>query len=431
VNLTPKKDNIRVNHQFSEFVELVKSNPAFRRLWIAHIISMLGDWFSYIAVSLIAIERGEGAFAIALVLVAHTLPTALMAPISGPLADRYDKRVLLIFSYSGAAILTFLMWGVSGSDVWLIQVVLFFRVSISGIGMTARSSSIPQLVGHEHLQAANALLGLTWSVAFTSGLALGGIIASVISPAGAILIDGLTFIAATLVYSGLPSLPPSPSGNRTSRPRLRDMIEAWQFVRTRPRILATVFAKSPAMMANSGGWLVLNMIAAQRLQPMDAGIALGLMHAIRAIGSGVGPLLPDHLFPRHPMSGAIAAFVGVVMFGAFESPWVFFVGLFIWGVGGGHTWVMTTAEIQRVTPNRVLGRVTALDFLIMSSSQVIVVLLAAVIIDMSGHPKNGIWLAVSLGLGVWLLIAHLYKRSPSIATANDTQADDRQHPDNV
>jgi hypothetical protein len=92
---------------------------------------------------------------------------------------------------------------------------------------------------------------------------------------------------------------------------------------------------------------------------------------------------------------------------------------------------MSSAEIQRVTPNHVLGRVTALDFLLMSSSQVIAVLLAAVMIDMTSSPQSGIWVSVGLGFCVWLLLSRLYGRSPTIPTANQTQAEETHKPDNI
>ena len=70
---------------FSQMGELITKNPAFRRIWIAHIISLLGDWMSYIAVSLITLRREDSAVALALVFIAHALPTAVMSPLSGPL----------------------------------------------------------------------------------------------------------------------------------------------------------------------------------------------------------------------------------------------------------------------------------------------------------------------------------------------------------
>ena len=113
----------------------------FRRLWFSNIISLIGDWLSYIAVALISIETGEGALAVAFVLVAHALPSALMSPITGPLADRFDRRGLIILGYIGATLLTLGMWFAAKNNhlLWL-QICLFLRVCVSGIAMTARSA---------------------------------------------------------------------------------------------------------------------------------------------------------------------------------------------------------------------------------------------------------------------------------------------------
>ena len=61
---------------------------------MSNVISQIGDWLSHIAVALISIQQGGGALAVALVLVAHALPTALMSPITGPLADRFDRKLI-------------------------------------------------------------------------------------------------------------------------------------------------------------------------------------------------------------------------------------------------------------------------------------------------------------------------------------------------
>ena len=141
---------------------LIRTNGPFRRLWIGHMISLIGDWLSYIAVSVISIQQGGGAFAVGMVMFVHSIPLALMSPISGPLADRIDRKKLLIAGYLGASLLTLGMWGAARMEsVWLLQAVLFLRVCVSAIAMNARSASIPALVGRDQLRIANALLGLT------------------------------------------------------------------------------------------------------------------------------------------------------------------------------------------------------------------------------------------------------------------------------
>ena len=180
--------------------------------WFSNIISLIGDWLSYIAVALISIETGEGALAVAFVLVAHALPSALMSPITGPLADRFDRRGLIILGYIGATLLTLGMWFAAKNNhlLWL-QICLFLRVCVSGIAMTARSASVPSLVPSDELHAANALLSLTWSIMFTTGLALGGLASAFLSPMARSYWMCHFLIAAWFVW-GLPKIPPGNEG---------------------------------------------------------------------------------------------------------------------------------------------------------------------------------------------------------------------------
>ncbi len=77
---------------------VLRRHPAFFRLWIAECISLVGDWFSVVAISVLAATRGggEGALAVATTLAAYELPMAAVRPIAGVLADRFDRRSLLI-----------------------------------------------------------------------------------------------------------------------------------------------------------------------------------------------------------------------------------------------------------------------------------------------------------------------------------------------
>ena len=94
-----------------DFGRLIAEKRDFRKLWISHMISLVGDWLSYIAVAVISVEQGDSALAVGMVLFVHSLPTALMSPIAGPLADRLARRWLIIGGYLGAALLTLGMWG--------------------------------------------------------------------------------------------------------------------------------------------------------------------------------------------------------------------------------------------------------------------------------------------------------------------------------
>ncbi|MEC7242413.1 MAG: MFS transporter [Myxococcota bacterium] len=400
------------------FSRLIRQNRDFRRLWISHMISLIGDWLSYIAVSVISIQQGGGAFAVGMVLFVHSIPLALMSPISGPLADRFDRKWILILGYLGASVLTVCMWGAARMEsVWLLQTVLFFRVCVSGLAITARSAAIPALVGREDLRLANALLGLTWSVMFTLGLALGGFASEYLSPSGAILLDAMTFVLAAAVAFKLPSLKPARGEGAPPRPGFSDMLQAWAYVRKRPRLLAMVLAKTPPTVANAGAWVTLNLVAGQRLSFTTLSIALGIFQSIRAIGSGIGPLLPEWIIPRDPMVGTVVAFTGILLLAGFEATWISCIGLGLWGIGQGHNWVISSTNIQAATPDHLLGRVISLDFLMFSIGGAFSAMLAGYLCDVFEDPAAGAWVTTALGSGIWLFCIALRRRAgPDVAS---------------
>lgn len=382
-------------------------------------ISMLGDWLSYVAVSLISVKQGGSAVSVAMVMVAHTLPLALMSPISGPLADRFDRRRLLMGAYCVAGLVTLAMWQAAESgSVALVQGLLVARVLVSGLGMTARTAAIPSLVSAEELHIANALLGLTWSVLFAAGTALGGVLAALLGPGEAILLDALTFVCAAAVVWGLPPLPPSEgrAGAGQPRPGLKQMWVAWRFARPRPLVCVALLAKSPMAAANAGAWVTMSLLAETRLPALGAAMALGLFNMLRAVGTGIGPLLPERWLARVANRSTPLGLIGVALFLVFDTPWIALPALVLWGAGSGHNWVSSTAQMQASTPGPILGRVTAFDFLAFSGTQAVMALVSGVVIDHVGSPTAGAWVCWVVGGLGWLALAGVARRGVQEAT---------------
>ena len=393
------------------FARLIVEKRDFRKLWISHMISLIGDWLSYIAVAVISVEQGDSALAVGMVLLVHSLPTALMTPIAGPLADRLDRRWLIMIGYLGAAVLTFGMWRAAQQEaIWLLQGVLFLRVCCSGLAMTARAAAIPALVGREDLRLANALLGLTWSVMFSLGLALGGFATEYLSPGGAIVLDAMTFLAAALVASTLPALKPQIGADGPPRVGFADMRRAWAYLTKRPQVMANVLAKTPPIVFNAGAWVTLNLVAGHRLSPLSVAVAIGVMQCVRAVGTGIGPLMPPHILPRDPRIGSLVAFLGMALFIAFDDVWVSLTALALWGIGQGHNWVISTAQIQAGTPDHLLGRVTAIDLCLLSLGGALAAVCAGWVSDALTDPAAGAWITFGLAALGWLYCLALSTR---------------------
>jgi MFS family permease len=254
----------------------LRAHPHLRRLWLASTISLVGDWLSFVAVSLLALDRGGGALSLAIVLAVHALPRALLAPVAGALADRLDRRRLLVGAALGQAALTLLMaLAALRGEVALVQLLVLARGAVGAFVVPAETAALRRTVPEEELLRANTLLTSTWSVTYVAGMALGGAIA-LFGPAIAMALDASSFLAAALLLRGLPAM--RPLGEETARaPRVmsmlaatpRDLAAALRVARSDRSLFQAVFAKAPVAVAGGAGWVVLNL-AAGRLAPLGS-----------------------------------------------------------------------------------------------------------------------------------------------------------------
>jgi MFS family permease len=200
---------------------LLIRRPEFRRLWLGDVISYLGDWLAYVAISLVVLDSGHSLLALAMVFVSHFLPQLVLAPLSGILADRFDRRSVMVVSNLTQGVLALGVAGAAaaGSLLW-IQVLLLLRVSAGVFFVPAQSAAMARVVSPDELDPAHALGATTWSVMFAAGVGLGGLLTAWVGPTLAIVIDGFTFFAAAAVLAGLPALPPE--RQERARPQMID-----------------------------------------------------------------------------------------------------------------------------------------------------------------------------------------------------------------
>lgn len=387
------------------YLQLLRNRPQLRRLWTANMISLLGDWLSYVAISLLALHEGGGILAVALVLVAYTVPKVLISPLAGRVADMLDRRTIMLATNVLRTVLTLGMAAaaLAGSILW-VEILLVARVTVSAFFYPARSAVLPQLVEREELGDANTLMTVSWSVIFTAGVALGGVLAAAVGPTVAIAVDAGTFVLATVVLWGLPRLPP-PREKNTARGT--SLGAALRYAVRRPRILSAVLGKAPIAFAGGAAWTYLNL-AADELA-LGAALGLGALHASRALGTGIGPAVLSGVVGTAPWVRSqwfinAVALVGIAAFGWTSNLGVALFALMVWGAGSGALWVTTTTDLQRQARGSILGRLTGFDVVLSSAGMASGALLAAVVAERVG-PDAAIVLSLALGLGVWAVVA--------------------------
>lgn len=360
--------------QTAGYVELVRNNRAFRLLWFGQIISLLGDWFNLIASASLVAELTQSGLAVGSLFVVRMLAPFLMSPIAGVVADRYNRKwVLVITDVSRAVVVLGFLLVQEPSQVWLLYVVTAVQLGISGFFFPTRNAILPDIVSDRELGAANALSSATWSVMLALGAALGGLASGTWGNRPAFVIDSLTFMLSAFFIYQIAYKPPEvlAKADKTIVAALRQYVNGLRYLRQHVDILIITLLKASVALLVSSGFQVIQVSIAEQIFVIGkgGGISLGLMYAIVGVGTGISPIIARHFTGDDDHSLRIAIGVGygsaalglwiVSLLGSF--PLVLFGTLFR-GVGNGLVWVFSTQLLLQLVPNRVRGRVFATEF---------------------------------------------------------------------
>jgi MFS family permease len=181
--------------------QLLSQNADFRRLWTGQVVSEIGDWLNNIAVLALAIQLAGDervGLAIAVYAIARHLPLFLFGPVAGVVADRLDRRRVMIASDILRAVLAL---GFLAADrlqslavIYAVGASLF---AVASFFSAARRASIPNIArGTDELLTANALTSSTFAATVAVGSALGGVVAAFVARDVIFVANALTFLAS-------------------------------------------------------------------------------------------------------------------------------------------------------------------------------------------------------------------------------------------
>jgi MFS family permease len=354
------------------YVSLVRDNRNFRQLWLSQVVSQLGDWFTLIASAALVARATDSGLAIGGLFLARLLPPFLLGPWAGVVADRFDRRKIMILSdLLRALIVPGFLLVQSERDIWLIYTLTILQLSLSAFFDPARSALLPKLVSRQELITANALSSVTWSTMLALGAALGGLVASLFGLTAAFLIDAATFIVSAWFVSQVnpTAITKTPQAAQSQGNGWQEFILGLRYLQDHPAVLAVALLKGMAALS-WGGMPILEVMFAEKLFPVghDGSGTLGLIYFVSGVGTGLGPLLARRLSGDNPvaMHWAILAILVAFFFGYLLIAWaptlpLLLLAFFLWSLGGGAYWVYSATLLQVVAPNRFLGRLFAFD----------------------------------------------------------------------
>jgi MFS family permease len=366
----------------SSYLHLLRVNRNFRLLWIAQVVSELGDWFYALSVYHLLLElTGGKARAVGLAVVLQVLPQALAAPTAGVLNDRISRRAIMI----GADVARFFI--VSGmllvrtpALVWLVYPLLFLETVAAAFFEPARSGVIPNIVPEEDALGANALASITWSFCLAAGASLGGLVAVTFGRDTVFTLNALSFLASAWLIRRMKFAEPHMEGLAPLRVReLVDFgpaLEGVRYIRSDRRLFATVFVKSGGGLLGANNVLLpilgeglFHVKLAAAGAPGAAMLGMSLLMGARGAGALAGPLAAGRWAGHRQvrmrygiLAGFLLAAAGYVWLGLAGSLAIAVGAVVVAHAGSSSNWVFSTTLLQLYADDRFRGRVFAADY---------------------------------------------------------------------
>jgi MFS family permease len=386
---------------------LLRRNRDFRRLFLASVISLGGDWFLFVAITSLIVETTGHAIDVGLAILAQELAFFLASPPAGVLVDRLDRRKLMIVCDLAriGVCLSFLFVGIG--TIWLAYPLLAM-LSVFGASFDpASTAATPNLVDPADLPTANALNGSLWGTMLAVGAGLGGIVATAFGREAAFVIDAVSFGVSALLLLGIrrPFSERREPGHE--HPRMLDAtIEVVRYARRDHRVLALIGVKAGFGLA-AGVLALVPVFGADVFARGEIGV--GALMAARGVGALVGPFLGHRISGEghRRLFGAIGLALAVFGFsymalGLAPTLWIAALVIFAAHLGGGAQWVLSTFGLQVLVPDHIRGRVFAVDFAMITLSLAISSVVAASVAD-AASPRLAALLVGALAV-VWAVV---------------------------
>ena len=395
----------------SNYLSFLRLRPKFRALWLAQVISLTGDWFNTIASVIIVNRYSPSGLAVGGLFIARALPPFLLSPVAGVVADRFDRRKVLILSdvLRAGIVLGFLLVD-RPERLWLLYVLTVLQFSVSAFFEPARAALVPALVENDELLLANTLSSITWSAMLALGGAIGGLTASLFGVRVSLMVDAASFLASAALVLSIPGQFRAEAVHALES-GWQNFVDGLNYVCKNLDVGLVTLVKA---MGQVGSFDIISALYAARVfrEGQEGATTLGLMFTAFGVGSVIGPLISNRLgdsttiwLRRAILWGFVCMPLAWWIVGTAPALPVVLAGCILRGAGGSINWTYSDVLLQMTVPNHLLGRVFAFDIAIFTLAVSISLWLTGFVTDQFHLTPRTIVLLLAVGslgpLAVW------------------------------
>ena len=394
------------------YVQLLRDNRSFRNLWLSQAISNGGDWFSTIAVLALVLELTDSGLALSVTMLAQTLPSFLMAPVAGVVADRFDRKQVMLASdiLRGVIAFGFLLVDEPG-EVWLVFLCMALLSGLSPFYEATRNASLPSIVRRpEELLAANALSSATWGLMLTIGSAIGGGVATIFGRDTAFVLNGLSFFISGMFV--LRIIMPKSAGAGQPVRFFSDFVSGLGYIKRDRSTRVFLPVKATWAIGSGAAVMLYALFGGQVFDRGDLGIAI--LFTARGAGTLIGTIGMKLVTTPNLQTLRRGIYLGLSSYGLFfmvfsfaPSFWIAAISLMLSTCGSMVMWVFSSLGLQLVVKESYRGRAFAADGGLFTLATAMSTLSGGLLLDIL-DPRTVAFGAGALGIAaasVWFLFA--------------------------
>jgi MFS family permease len=349
-----------------------------RRLWIAQVISIFGDFLALFAVlSDVSFRLHATAKQVTLISVAFLIPFALMGPVAGVFVDRWNpKRTMIASDLIRAALAVGLVFAASLNQIYA---TLFMLSAVSTFFVPAQTIMIRSITPKEGLLSANALLQQAFQIVRIISPALAGMIVDWFGAKPCYYFDGVSFVfsaalvAAIVVPKAAPAIAAAAESGKL-KSILNDLMSGVRFIFTHATISFVILAMAAGMFALSCFGPLIAVYVRDSLKGTET--QFGVINSLIGVGMIGGTQIITRFAQNRPKSHLVVfglLGMGIAVFVMASVGHVAVAALGAFGIGAGAIFIIVPTQtlIQQETPAELVGRVSSSMWSVLSIAQLI------------------------------------------------------------
>ncbi|MGD9526371.1 MFS transporter [Pseudonocardia sp.] len=337
--------------------------PAYRRLWLAGIVTLVGAQLSVVAVPTQIYQLTGSSAYVGLTGIFGLVPLLVFGLWGGAIADALDRRLVLLISGAGIGLASLALWITSATGtggVWTVLGLFALQSALLAVNQPARSAVIPRLLPADQVPSANALNMTVAQIGAVAGPLLAGVLIPVVGLATLYLLDAVALLATLWAIWRLPPVPPE-RAEGPARAGLREVVAGFRYAAVHKVLLVSFLIDLVAMGAGMPRVVFPEMAHTVFGDPPEGGPALGLLFAAIPIGMVLAGLFSGwlHGVARQGVAVTVAICVwgvAVAAFGLTSSLWLAVAFLAIGGAADLVSSVYRSSMLQTVATDEMRGR---------------------------------------------------------------------------